>query len=135
VGGVTLDSMVARSRRRQADLFRDEGTLSRLATTGSLNPTTGVWTPGATTVIYTGACLLRAFTWEGTDVQFGDIEVRLRRVRAKFPVDTDVQIDDVFVASASTYDESLVGISFRVTDAFRDGWQISRVCIMEEITS
>lgn len=134
---MTVDSIISRFRRRQADLFRDEGTLTRPATigAGSLNTTTGVLTSTAATTIYDGPCLLRAFAWEGTDVEFGAIEVRLRRVRAKFPVDTDAQIDDIFVASASTYDPSLIGISFRVTDAFRDGWQIARVCILEEITT
>lgn len=132
---MSVDSAIERFRRRQANLFRDEGTLTRPGDGGTLNSTSGVWTPTTGTTIYTGPCLLRAFTWEGTDVDFGDIEVRLRRVRAKFPVDTDIRLDDLFVASASTYDESLVGISFRVTDAFRDGWQIARVCIMEEVTA
>lgn len=131
---MSVDSAIARFRRRQADLFRDEGTLSRPVTGGSLNTTTGVWTPTTTAEIYSGPCLLRSFTWEGTDVEFGEIEIRLRRLRAKFPVDTDVQLDDIFVPSASIHDESLIGLSFRVTDVVRDGWQIVRIAIMEEIT-
>lgn len=131
---MSLDSAIARFRQRQADLFRDEADVTRPATTGTLDPVTGVWTPDPPTAIYSGACLLRAFTWEGTDVAAGGQEVRLRRVRAKFPVDTDIQHNDVVVPTISTYDDSLVGVSFRVTDAFRDGWQISRVAIIEEVT-
>lgn len=108
-------------------------TVTRPGEGGTLNPTTGVWTPATTTVIYSGPCLLRAFTWEGTDVQHGDMEVRLRRVRAKFPVDTPVDMDDIIVPTASTYDSSMVGLSFRVTDVARDGWQIVRWTIAEEI--
>lgn len=131
---MTVDTAVARFRRRQADLFRDTGTLSRPAGSGTLNTSTGDYVAASATVVYSGPCLIRAFTWEGTDVDFGDIEVRLRRARVKFPADTDLRKDDIFVASASTFDESLVGVSFRCTDAFRDGWQIARVGIFEEIT-
>ena len=132
---MSLDAAIARFRQRQADLFRDEATVDRPAGTGSLDPNTGVWTPGASTEVYSGPCLIRAFAWEGTDVAVGGTEVRLRRVRAKFPVDTDLQVDDMIVPTASTYDQSLIGISFRVTDSFRDGWQITRICIAEEVTS
>lgn len=131
---MTVDAAIARFRRRQGDLLRDEATVTRPAATGVLNTSDNSWTPATATFVYEGPCLLRAFTWEGTDVQYGDIEVRLRRVRAKFPPDTDIEFDDVVVPTASIYDESLVGVAFRVTDSFRDGWQIARVCILEEIT-
>jgi hypothetical protein len=131
---MTLDAAIARFRQRQADLFRDEATVDRPAGTGSLNTTTGDWTPSASSEVYSGPCLIRAFVWEGTDVEVGGTEVRLRRIRAKFPVDTDIQVHDMIVPTTSTYDESMVGVSFRVTDAFRDGWQIARVCIAEEVT-
>ena len=131
---MSIDSAIARFRRRQQDLFRDEATVSRRVIGGVLDTTSNVWTPTAATIIYAGPCLLRAFTWEGTDVQYGDAETRLRRVRAKFPPDTDILMDDVVVPSASIYDPSLIGVSFRVTDAFRDGWQVARTVILEEIT-
>jgi hypothetical protein len=131
---MSLDAAIARFRQRQADLFRDEATVDRPAGTGSLNTTTGEWAPSAGSEVYSGPCLIRAFVWEGTDVFVGGTEVRLRRVRAKFPADTDIQVDDVIVPTSSTYDESLIGVSFRVTDAFRDGWQIVRTCIAEEVT-
>jgi hypothetical protein len=132
---MSLDTAISRFRRRQADLFRDTATVKRPSTTdGTLDPVTGEWTPATATTIYTGACLIRAFVWEGTDVSVGGTEVRLRRVRAKFPVDIDIQHDDMIIPTASTYDESLIGVSFRVTDSFRDGWQIARVCIAEEVT-
>jgi hypothetical protein len=136
VGGVSVDTAINRFRRRQSDVFRDEATVSRPVANdvGVIDTSSNVWTPTAATVIYAGPCLLRAFTWEGTSTESGDQDVRLRRVRAKFPVDTDIAKDDVVTPSASTYDPSLVGVGFRVTDAFRDGWQICRVAILEEIT-
>jgi hypothetical protein len=136
VGGVSLDAAISRFRRRQADLFRDEATVSRppTPTAGVISTTDNTFTPTAPTEVYDGPCLLRSFTWEGSDAQYGDIEIRLRRLRAKFPVDTDIRMDDVVVPTTSIHDESLVGVGFRVTDVFRDGWQISRVAILEEIT-
>lgn len=132
---MSLASAVARFRSRQADLFVDTATVSRPGTgDGSIHATTGVFTPPTAATLYTGPCLIRGFQWEGQDARYGDIEVRLRRVRAKFPVDTDIQYDDIVVPSASTFDASLVGVSFRVTDAPGDGWQISRWVILEEIT-
>lgn len=132
---MTLDAAIARFRRRQADLFRDTARVSRRSTSsGTLDTSSNVYTPATVTVVYEGPCLMRAFTWEGTDVQYGDAEVRLRRLRAKFPVGSDIVLDDVVVATESIFDESLVGVSFRVTDSFRDGWQIARVAILEEIT-
>lgn len=132
---MSLDSVVNRFRHRQADLFRDEADVSRLAAQGSGTiSSSGEYTPSTAVAVYSGACLVRAFQWEGTDITVGGTEVRLRRARIKFPVDTDIQHDDIIVPSASTFDESMIGVAFRVTDTFKDGWQISRVCIAEEVT-
>lgn len=130
---MSLDSAIARFRRRQAAVFRDTATVTRPVAGGTLDPATGVWTPAADVDVYDGPCLLRALAWEGTDAIIGDDLARKRRVRAKFPVDTDMQVDDVVVPTASTYDPSLIGVSFRVSDVFRDGWQIVRTAILEEV--
>lgn len=132
---MTVDTAIARFRRRQADVFRDEATVSRPVegSGGTIDPITGVYTPVATSAVYDGVCLLRALAWEGSDALIGDDLTRKRRVRAKFPVNVDIQVDDVVIPTASTYDPSLVGIQFRVSDNFRDGWQIARVAILEEV--
>lgn len=130
---MTLDSARARFQRRQADLFRDTATISIPSTSGSLNPTTGVWTPNAPTVIYSGRALVRSFTWQGTSVEFGEEPVRLQRVRAKFPFDTVVDVSNIVTVTSSSYDAELVGRRYRVTDVFQDGWQICRVVIAEEV--
>jgi hypothetical protein len=130
---MSVDVAIARFRQLQRNVFRDEATVSRPTTDGTL-AAGNVWVPTVATILYSGPCLLRSFTWEGTATESADQPVRLRGMRAKFPVDTDVEMDDVVVASASTYDASLVGVGFRVTDSFRDGWQICRVAILQEIT-
>lgn len=131
---MSLDSARQRFESRQRDLFRDTAVLERPGS-ATFNSTTGVYDPATPTEIYSGECLIRGFAWEGTDLETGGNEVRMRRYRVKFPIDTDVRVDDIVRPTASDYDSSLVGRSFRVTDVPRDGWQIVRVCICEETTS
>jgi len=131
---VTVDSAIAYFEQAQRNLFRDTATVTRPGEGGTLNPVSGAWTPATTTAVYAGKCLLRAFKWEGTDAQYGDVEVRMRGMEAKFPKDTAITFDDIVVPTDSTYDSSLVGVSFRVTDVKRDGFQICRFCICQEIT-
>jgi len=131
---MTVDSAIARFRSRQVALFRDEATVTRGASGGTLNPDTGVWTPAAGTTVYDGPCLIRSQSGAGIDVQIGGTEIRLRQTQVKFPSDTPVEVDDTVTATVSNYDDSLVGVPFRVIDIVRDGWQISRVCILEERT-
>lgn len=131
---MTVDSLRARFERRQRDVFRDAAKLTRPSTTTTLDTTSGVETPTAATLIYEGPCLIRGFAWEGTDVIVGGTETRLRRARVKFPTNTSCQIDDIVTPTQSTYDPSLVDVTLRVTDVPRDGWQISRWAICEEIT-
>jgi hypothetical protein len=131
---MTVDTARAYFESRQVALFRDEATVTRGTGTQVYDPGTGlvVTTPGAE--VYSGPCLLRQMAWQGSDVSVGETESRLRPMRVKFPKDTDIDKDDTIVPSASTYDESLIGRSFRVTDVFRDGWQIVRTVICEEVT-
>lgn len=130
---MTLDTAIARFRRRQQDLFRDEAILLRPATSGVLDPGTDAYTPNAATVVYSGPCLFQPEQLAGTDAVIGDEQVRKRRTRVTFPADTDIHVDDVVAPSKSTYDSSLVEATFRVTDVLRDGWQIARVVIVEEV--
>lgn len=131
---MSVDTAISYFRQRQQDLFRDAATVDRPAGTTTFNPTTGQEEPDPPTEMYAGACLIRGVTWEGTDTEAGGDFIRLRRYQIKFPPDTDVQLDDVITPTASTYDASLVGRSFWVTDVLRDGWQIARVVICKEIT-
>lgn len=130
---MSVDTARQRFESRQRDLFRDTAVLERPGT-ATFSPSTGVYDPATPSPVYSGACLIRGFAWEGTDLESGGNEVRMRRYRVKFPIDTDARIDDIVRPTASDYDASLVGRSFRVTDVPRDGWQISRVCICEEVT-
>lgn len=130
---MSVDSAIAHFRRRQAAVFRDHAILERPSGTTSFDPATGIETPDPPTEIHDGPCLIRAFKWEGTDVEAGGVENRLRRFQVKFGVDVDARNGDIVRPTSSTCDASFVGLSFRVTDVARDGWQISRWIICEEV--
>lgn len=131
---MTVDTARAYFESRQVALFRDEATVTRGTGAQTFDPNTGLTTTTVGTTVYSGPCLLRQMAWQGSDVSVGETESRLRPMRVKFPKGTDIDKDDTIVPTASAHDESLIGRSFRVTDVFRDGWQIVRTVICEEVT-
>lgn len=132
---MSVDTAIAYFRSRQAALFRDEAKIERAGSgQPTLNPSNGTLTPPSPTEMYSGPCLIRGVTWEGTTVEAGEANVRVRMFQAKFPVDVEVDVYDFVTPLASTYDASLVGRRFWVTDVLRDGWQISRAVICKEVT-
>jgi hypothetical protein len=130
---MSLETAIAYFAQRQADLFRSTCTITR-ATAGTFDEGTGAITPGTPTSVYSGACLIRPFSWEGSDTQVGQQEVRYRGARLKLPPDTDIEKDDIVTVTGSDHDADLVGRTFRITDVLRDDWQIVRVAILEEAT-
>jgi len=95
------------------------------------DPDTGVYTQ-PTSVVYTGACLLRAAQWEGAATEVGETQVVRRSTRIKFPADTPVLRDDRATVTASD-DARMVGRTFRITDVVVDEWQISGLTYAEEV--
>lgn len=132
---MSVDTAVARFRRRQADLFRDTGTVTRAAGEPIYNPDSGSYSQPTITV-YVGPCLVRPPSGnEANEVQAGQQEVALVALIGKFPVDAAVRRDDVLTLSASTYDAALVGKALRIGAAPNDGWQICRRCALEEVVA
>lgn len=132
---MSIDTAIERFRRRQASLFRDECIVTRASEDEpTLNEGTGELEEAVPTTIYEGPCLVRSYSWEGSDTQVGEKEVRFQGARAKLPINTAIEKDDVLTVTASTHDANLVGHEFRVTDVFHDGWQIVRQVILEEVT-
>lgn len=131
---MTIDSARARFQQRQLDVMRDVARIDRPSGTTTFDPNTGQEVPDPPTVIYTGRCALRGMRWDGTDVEVGGGEARIKSSRIHFPVDTPVERNDLVVFTASTYDPNLVGRSFVVTDVPPEGWQISRWVLVDEVT-
>lgn len=132
---MTLDTAIARFRSRQAALFRDEIRITRASEEDpTFNEETGEYDTPDPTEVYEGPCLLRpAGGLVGTDVIAGERELRLSDYVLKLPANTPVRNDDIGELTVSTYDADLVGRTYRITDVLRDGWQIARKCVVEEV--
>lgn len=133
---MTLDTAIARFRSRQKALFRDECEITRASEEEpTFNEATGEYETPNPTEVYEGPCLLRpAGGLVGTDVIAGEREVRLSDYVLKLPANTPVRSNDSVSLTVSTYDDDLVGRSYRITDVLRDGWQIARKCVVEEVS-
>lgn len=129
-----IDQAIARARRRQRALFRDEGRLERPSKTKTRNEATGDETPDDPELIYEGPLQLRPSERVGRDLITGERRVRELVFEAKFPVDTAAREGDVLTMTASAYDAGLPGRTFRVADVPVDGRQIARKVVLEEVT-
>lgn len=130
-----LDQAIARFRRKQRALFRDSGRVERPTGTSSFNKVSGTETPNPPTLIYEGPLQVRPATRRsGRDLQVGETEVRASDFELKLPVNTAVRENDVMTVTASRFDAGLVGRTFRITDVLRDGRQVARVAVLEEVS-
>ncbi len=131
---MTVDTAIRRFRRRQEDVFRSTATVTRASTTASTLDANLVLQVAAPSEVYSGPCWIRpSLTWEGRDDRYGGELVHSRRLKAKFPADVDIRINDIVTPDSSDYDDSLVGVAFRVTDLFPDDWQICRNCLLQRV--
>src|SRR5690606_20955554 len=90
---MSVDSAIRRFRRSERRLMTSTVEVTRVTGEPSYDPGTGTVTEPTSTV-YHGDALVRMNAWEGSDVQAGDTEVRLRTARAKLPANTLVLRDD-----------------------------------------
>ncbi len=128
---MTIDTTITLFRNAERALMTSTVTIVRNVGEPSFNTTTGVLVQG-TDPVYSGDALIRSNMWEGSDVQAGQQEVRIRGVKIKLPTDTLVRYDDIVTVTASP-DARMVGKVFRVTDVMVDDWQISCSTICEEV--
>lgn len=128
---MSITSTIALFRAAERELMSSTVAVVRNVGNPQFNTTTGELTQD-TDPVYSGDALIRSNMWQGSDVQVGEQEVRLRGVKIKFPADTLVLKDDVVTVTASL-DARMVDKVFRVTDVMVDDWQISCSTICEEV--
>lgn len=126
---MSVDSALRYFRSRQATQFT--GTADVTRQTADASYVAGVYDDGYETVLSGVACKIRPAETRGSDVQAGEREIVLTDFAGKFPVDTDLRVNDRVTVTADVYDAGLVGQSFRVAAVLYDGWQIARVVALE----
>jgi hypothetical protein len=96
-------------------LMVDSCTVTRNAAGPTFNETTGAYTGGATSTIYTGACRVKPRDNADRVVQFGEEAVSFWPFLVSVPMSVDdVELDDFVTITASALDPALVGLVLRV---------------------
>lgn len=112
----------------------DECTITRpIAGDGAIDAGTGIWSPPAGVLVYSGICRVQPDTRaRPTVVDTGDVSVHLRRYRASLPWDVDqVLINDVLTVTC-THDPQLAGRPLLVRDVKYDTFQVRRFLDLED---
>jgi hypothetical protein len=119
-------------RQEQDRQFTTTATVTRPTGEPVFDPVTETFTQTFTTV-YSGRCKIRPEANRSSDdSQAGETLIGEPDFNGKFPVDSDVQRDDIVTVTASTYDPGMVDRRYTVRQAQNDEWQISRVAMLEE---
>lgn len=132
---MSLDSVLRRARKRQAAQFTDTAMVVRPVGEITYDPDTGESVQQVETLHASIECKVKAISQVGFDVPAGQTSVRLLAREIEFPVGTDLAEDDVVKVTASVFNPTDVGVSFRVTDVDRRTWQACRRVSVEESTA
>jgi hypothetical protein len=127
-------SELAAMRETSTSAMPDRVKITRIGAGGTLNPTTGVFTPSTSAVLYDGVGRVRAPA-SATEMEriFGDTEMTVQRYVVKVPSSTvGIQRDDRIAVTNST-DPDIVGRSFRVVSAVVGSNHVDRTLGVEEI--
>lgn len=130
---MSLDSAIARFRRRERELARSTCIITRPVEGRVFNPETGVYTDPTPTPIYSGWCTVRPADRAGQDTEAGETELRLNEYEVKVAHNTLVKVDDIVLVLTSP-DVAMAGKRLRVTDVPVDDRQVVRRVVVEEVT-
>lgn len=122
------------SMRDHAELaMPDTGTITREGSGGTLNESTGVWTPAAASTIYTGKMRFVAAS-SASESDFGDVDITTAPYMVQVPWDAGAiepgDRVDITVSSDGLSD----GFTLRVVSVRRTSFLISRQLVCELLT-
>lgn len=101
-------------RQEAVTLMPDYGVVTRPGGPATFNPSTGLLTPSAGTVVHEGRCRVRQPTSAESEVIFGEEQVTLSRFMVIFPHDvTGVRQGDTIAVTVSD-DADVLGREFRI---------------------
>jgi hypothetical protein len=129
---MTVDGAITRFRLRQAAQFSDRATIQRPTGEPGYDEASGLSTQDYDTVGTARPCKFVRDDRSGRIVDAGESRLLVSSSTIRFAHDEDIEVDDVVTVTASTYNPTDVGRSWRVADIERHTWQIARNCTVEE---
>lgn len=124
-------SVMLRGRKAAESLMVDSCVVTRVTSQGSINNSTGGYTP-TTSTVYSGKCQVVKPEGSATDVAAGERDVAVSRTTVKLPISaTGVQSGDK-VTVAATLDDDLDGRVLYVHEVQARTYGTSRRLACEE---
>jgi hypothetical protein len=122
---VSVESIIARSRRRYVDVMSESGTVTAPGTgAGTFDNETMAYSPAEGEEIYEGVFQLRPASMLGGAEMDAVLE---HEYVAKFPADTPLARGQAITVASSKFDAGMAGLTVWITEAPSDGWQSTRV--------
>lgn len=129
---MTVDSVIEWARSRQADQFTQTMTVQRPIGEAYYDEDIEMSVQEVVTIYTDLPCKISSIEAQGEDRQAGQTEVRIVELMVKFPVGTDVAMNDVVTITSSHFNTLDVGRHYRITDVDHREREIARRCAIEE---
>lgn len=124
-------SELASMRAEASSALHDTCQITRAAA-AVFDPNTGTYTPGAPTVLYTGACQVRPMMQERQSA-IGDVDTIIDKYIVTLPYDADGFATGDTLTVTSATDAELNGRSFRIYALRWSSPQINRRVVLEDL--
>lgn len=124
--------LIRRVRHRERSMFDTAATVTRPGEGDPIfNPDTGEYDDPPPTIVYDGACLVRATPAAARVVESGGVAVSLRTYDVTLPHGVAVEDGDTVTVTASA-DPGLVGRALVVLDVPYDEYAVNRRAVAED---
>lgn len=130
---MTANSVTLQGRAAAEAIMVDACTITRVVPGTTFNETTGAYTGGSTSTVYTGACRVKPRDNADRVVQYGQEAVSFWPYIVSVPMSvTTVDLEDVVTITASSLDATLVGLELRVREVLSGSHLTARRLSCEE---
>lgn len=118
--GAEIAAELPRLRAEAESMMVDTCAITRATAGSTFNETTGAYTGGSTTTVYTGACRVKPRDNADRVVQYGQEAVSFWPFIVSVPMSaTGISLNDIVTVTASALDASLVGMVLRVREVLQ----------------
>lgn len=133
---MTAASVTLAGRTAAEGLMVDACTITRTVAGTTFDETTGAYTGGSSTAVYSGKCRVKPRDNADRVVQFGEEAVSFWPFIVSVPMSvTTIELDDMVTITASALDPALAGLSLRVREVLSGSHLTARRLSCEENAS